>query len=371
MRFHKNVTIVGWGNDPTDPSRLYSTDRVIGIVEANLMNWLAKRNKSFEELAMVEQRRADLVAIRATTAEKWAESTGIRTRQIYFDDSIGTTELAIIAAENALASAAQNDSNFSREKIGLIVSGSASFADAYPDLSCVLQDKLGIPSAGALFLSGACCSGTEAFIAASALLQTGCVMYALVVSSEKVASWFCDFMDKNALLWGDGASALVIKATIGDNPNFGLLGMDMLAYGNLSGTTRSRGLGAHPDHRNFPANNASMEGRARELHRWASQPIAKDLERYVGEEQISVNDRTFLIPHHGNKNIGHHCGERVGIPPERVLSQIEVRANMSSASAFHTTAHYANQGFFRKGDLIIYLTFGGGAKRNICHYRWG
>lgn len=369
MQFLKNISVIGWGDVPTDPSRSYSNERVIGMIEAKLMDWLSKPNKTAEEQAQIPKRLADLQDIREMTSERWKAMTGIESRQYYMDDSIWPYHLAQIAGENALKVAEQNHPGFSRDKISLVAGGSSSFGDAFPGASCREQDYFGIPNAGAIDLTGACCSGTEAFIVASSLLQLGAGKFALIALGEKTGSWCADRMDKNSLLWGDGGSAVVLYADPNGDPDYGLIDFDMKSYGHLADTTRSCGIGAHPDHR-LMAVNASMEGQAKKLQRWVRSDVTDALHAYIEGIGLVINDRTFLLPHNGNIVMAEGLAEKLGIPPDRVLHRLIDHGNQSSVAIFSTLAYYANLGLFKKGDTLILATFGGGAKHNFVVIRW-
>ncbi len=353
MQLRNVVNIIGWGNVPVEPRFTYSNERVLGMIESNLL-----REGQFEKAA----------EIHLMTQESVRAKLGIEQRQ-YIWDKI-TIELALIAAENALMVAAANDSNFSREKVHLIISGGSTPDDLYPSCAAQLQNLLGIPDAEAFDVSAACCSGTQALIEAVRALQVGSNVYTLVVTAEKIGSWCNNRMDENALLWGDGASAVVVQSNNGGNRNYGVLNFLSRSDGRLAGTTRSRGIGAHPDHRTFPALNASMEGRGPEIYGWVIGPVAAQLKQFVADSGITVDERTFLLPHNGNLRMVHKVGQAIGIAPERVLNCIAERGNQSSASVFSTLAHYADQDFFKHDDQLIFATFGGGVAYNFVLYRW-
>jgi 3-oxoacyl-[acyl-carrier-protein] synthase-3 len=114
-----------------------------------------------------------------------------------------------------------------------------------------------------------------------------------------------------------------------------------------------------------------MEGRGPEIYQWVIKTVAKKLKQFLIDSDISVNERTYLIPHNGNLRMVLRLGEAIGIPPERVLNRIAERGNQSSASVFSTLAHYAEElGQFNSGDQLIFATFGGGVVYNFIAYLW-
>lgn len=365
MRLSHPIQIIGWGDTPTEDRFSVDNPTVLRAIERKLEPLVVGSQQSEHER---ERYRLELEKVRAHTTESVTKKLGIVTRQ-YIPEA-DSTELARQAAERAIAVAERNNPNFSREKIHLIVSGGSTPDDLYPSCAAKLQYLLNIPDAEAFDVSAACCSGTQAFIETVRALQTGCDMYALVAVGETIGSRCNDHMDENALLWGDGGSAVVVYAGFSDNRNFGVQDFISRADGSLYGTTRSRGIGVHPDHRRFPALNASMEGRGTEIYQWVIGPIAQKLKQFLVDSRISIDERTFLLPHNGNWRMVRRLGEVIGIPPERVLNRIAERGNQSSASVFSTLAHYAELGYFQRNDQLIFATFGGGVVYNFIAYRW-
>lgn len=354
MRFQTKTTIIGWGDVPTDPNYHYTNEQVLDLIRTKLTG-----KGMMKELGKIE----------SMTGESVREKLGIENRQYYVGDTYSSTELARIAAERAITVAERRDSSFSREKIELIVSGGSTPDDVYPSCAAKLQHLLGIPNAEGFDVSAACSSGAQALITASRAIALGEYQYALVAVGEKIGSWGCDHLDENSLLWGDGGGAVVLSAS-STLLKSGVIDYVSRVDGSLSGTTRSRGIGAHPDHRTFPALNASMEGRGTEIFRWVIGPVAKLLQEFVAQNNLPITDRTFLLPHNGNLRMVQSVGKAIGIPPERVLNRIAERGNQSSASVFSTLAHYANNDYFRPGDVLIFATFGGGVIYNFVAYRW-
>lgn len=365
MQLSRSIQIIGWGDTPTEDRFSVDNSTVLRMIERNLEPLAFSSQLPSEER---DKYRTELEKIRAHTAESVTEKFGIVTRQ--YIPNTNSTELARQAAERAIAVATRNDPNFSREKIHLVISGGSSPDDLYPSCAAKLQHQLGIPDAEAFDVSAACCSGTQALIEAIRALQIGCDLYVLIALGETVGSRCDDHMDENALLWGDGGGAIVVRVDMAGNKKFGVQNFVSRTDGSLSGTTRSRGIGTHPDHRRFPALNASMEGRGSDLYRWVIGPVAKKLKKFLEDSRITVDERTFLVPHNGNLRMVCRVGEVIGVPSEQVINRIAERGNQSSVSVISTLAHYAEQDFFKRGDQLIMVTFGGGAIYNFTIYRW-
>jgi 3-oxoacyl-[acyl-carrier-protein] synthase-3 len=342
MRLHTGVSIIGWGNVASSPECAYDNERVLSIIEQNLV--AAGRSVEAEKIATF-------------TSQSVTDKLGIRERQYRF------------GAEQALASAAQNDPDFDRSKIHLIISGGSTPDDLYPSCAANLQHLLGIKDAEAFDVSAACSSGSQAVIEAVRALQVGCDTYALVAVGEVVGSTGNNREDEDSLIWGDGGGAVVLQAGVSLNRSYGVLNFRSRTDGSLAKITRSRGIGSHPDHRSMPL-SPSMEGQGRRIYRWVVTDVAEQLKQFIVDSKITINSRTFLLPHNGNLKMVMSLAEDVGIPSEQVLTLIPTRGNQSSASVLATLAEYANHGYFQHDDQLILATFGGGVIYNFLLYRW-
>lgn len=352
MRLPKQTLIIGWGDVPAEDRFSFPNDQVLKMVQRN------RQQAGLDPLTV--------------TAEDMTSKLGVITRQYIarVDPSIGATELARIAAERAIAMVEAKDRYFDRSKIKFVISGGSSPDNLFPGAGPLLHAQLGIPNVEAYDVSAACCSGTQALINAIRSIQFGPDEYALVAIGETIGSWTNDLMTEDSFIWGDGGSAVLIKGTYG-NRNFGFQAFKSRADGTQASTTLSRGIGAHPEHRDFPALNASMEGQGKKIYKWVIGPVAAALGEFLCESQIKVDNRTFLVPHNGNLRMVQEVGKTVGIPPERVLNQVARRGNQSSASVLSTLAYFADQNFFEKGDQLVFAAFGGGLIYNFIVYRWG
>ena len=133
--------------------------------------------------------------------------------------------------------------------------------------------------------------------------------------------------------------------------------------------TRSLKIGTHPDHTTFPQADASMLDHGKDIHRYAIRAVSSVIGELLAEHGLE-QESPYLLPHNSNLGMVRQIGTRLGIPQDRVLTRIVERGNTSSASIPITLAHYARQGKFESGDLLILAAFGGGMAIDAALYRW-
>lgn len=363
-----SIQIGGWGDVPTEEQFKVYNQAVLEKIRDTIEQELGVNPSQDAEL------RRQLEKVKAKTPEQWAKTTGIISRQWYPERS--STDLAIMAAERAVAVARRDDPFFHPRNIKLVISGGSSPDYVFPACACRIQDALGISDGTTepLDVSLACCSGTQALITAIRAMVDDSfdqepIDYALVSTGEAIGSRANCLLHEHGLLWGDGGGAVVLKR-VHDDPGYGFLHFRSRSYGSLAGTTKSRGLGTALDNQGFGYIDASMEGRHFEIYEWTQREIPAALDDYVNATKLTVTDRTILLGHNGSVKILWGIGKKLGIDRENILHRLPDRGNQSSASVLSTLSFFADQNRFQRGDTLLFVTFGGGLAYNILTYRW-
>jgi 3-oxoacyl-[acyl-carrier-protein] synthase-3 len=174
----------------------------------------------------------DLATILDTTDEWIVSRTGIRERRI---SHVGLGEMAYVAAARALAAA-----GVAAGRLDLIVFGTCSHEDQVPNMASGIQARLGAAAAAAYDINTACTSFLYGLSTATALIRTGVVRNALVIGAELISP-FMDWSDRDvAVLFGDGAAAVVLEAT--EEP-LGLLAEKLGCFAEARETLRVQGMG--------------------------------------------------------------------------------------------------------------------------------
>ncbi|MDR1238918.1 MAG: ketoacyl-ACP synthase III [Treponema sp.] len=321
----------------------------------------------------------DDLAKRIDTSDEWVRShTGIGARHIAGED-IACSDLALQAAKNALAQAAGfenpvDSGNEERERaiaeaalgLDLIVLATAT-ADYYgcPPTACIVQDKLGAKNAGAMDVS-ACCTGfIYGLETAAGLLSINKERKRALVIGAEVLSRITDWEDRNCVLFGDGAGAVLIEktSTPAEGPERrGLLRTILRADG--SGTESlifRRGGSRYPFRTGETVEKAThieMNGQA--VYNFAVRAVTETISGLLEMEGITLGDLARIIPHQANARIVQAAGKRLGIPEETFFLNIEEYANTSAASIPIALDEMNRSGQLKRGDLILTVGFGGG-----------
>lgn len=295
-------------------------------------------------------RNADLEQ-KLDTSDAWIiERTGIRERRIAAPH-VKTSDLAVEAAEAAMAAAGVTAAD-----IDLVIVATATPDDTFPATATRVQARLGIRK-GAAFDVAAVCSGfVYALTVADALLKTGAHSRALVIGAE-LFSRLLDWEDRTtAVLFGDGAGAVVLEATSGGER--GILAARLHADGRhgdllfVDGGPGSTGT----------VGKLRMKGR--EVFRHAVTNLASVVEEVLEDAGLPASDLDWIVPHQANARILEATARKLGLPMERVVVTVNSHANTSAASVPLALDQAVRDGRIKPGQLCLLEAMGGG-------FTWG
>ncbi|HDR7654828.1 beta-ketoacyl-ACP synthase III [Bacillus wiedmannii] len=282
------------------------------------------------------------------TSDEWIRTrTGIAERRIA-DDTIDTSYMAVEASKKAL-----EDAGISGEDIDLILVATVTPDRAFPAVACVIQEAIGAKHAAAMDLSAACAGFMYGMITAQQFIQTGTYKNVLVVGSDKLSK-IVDWNDRNtAVLFGDGAGAIVMGAVAEGR---GVLSFELGADG-------SGGKHLYQDE------YVMMNGR--EVFKFAVRQLGDSCLRVLEKAGLTKEDVDFLVPHQANIRIMESARERLNLPQEKMSMTIEKFGNTSASSIPIAMVEELQNGRIQDGDLIILVGFGGGLTWGAVALRWG
>ncbi|WP_242212657.1 beta-ketoacyl-ACP synthase III [Bacillus cereus group sp. BfR-BA-01383] len=282
------------------------------------------------------------------TSDEWIRTrTGIAERRIA-DDTIDTSNMAVEASKKAL-----EDAGISGEDIDLILVATVTPDRAFPAVACVIQEAIGAKHAAAMDLSAACAGFMYGMITAQQFIQTGTYKNVLVVGSDKLSK-IVDWNDRNtAVLFGDGAGAVVMGAV---SEGRGVLSFELGADG-------SGGKHLYQDE------YVMMNGR--EVFKFAVRQLGDSCLRVLEKAGLTKEDVDFLVPHQANIRIMESARERLNLPQEKMSMTIEKFGNTSASSIPIAMVEELQNGRIQDGDLIILVGFGGGLTWGAVALRWG
>lgn len=282
------------------------------------------------------------------TSDEWIRTrTGIAERRIA-DDTIDTSYMVVEASKKAL-----EDAGVSGEDIDLILVATVTPDRAFPAVACVIQEAIGAKHAAAMDLSAACAGFMYGMITAQQFIQTGTYKNILVVGSDKLSK-IVDWNDRNtAVLFGDGAGAIVMGAV---SEGKGVLSFELGADG-------SGGKHLYQDE------YVMMNGR--EVFKFAVRQLGDSCLRVLDKAGLTKEDVDFLVPHQANIRIMESARERLNLPQEKMSMTIEKFGNTSASSIPIAMVEELQNGRIQDGDLIILVGFGGGLTWGAVALRWG
>jgi 3-oxoacyl-[acyl-carrier-protein] synthase III len=290
----------------------------------------------------------ELSTIVDTTDEWIMTRTGIRERRIAAPEE-ALTDLALPAARRALAQA-----RVDAKDIDLLVCATVTPDMMFPTSSALLADVLEAPDAAAYDLLAGCTGFMYALAQAYGMIAAGLAERALVVGGD-VLSRILDWTDRSTLvLFGDGAGAVVLERV----PEPGFLGFELGADG---------GGGIHlslPGSGSRRIEDASANGfvhmNGREVFKFATRVLVSSAQAVLDRCGVSVDEVDVYVPHQANVRIMDHAAEKLGIPQERMVVNVDRYGNTSSGSIPLALVDAQRDGRLKKGDLVLMTGMGAG-----------
>lgn len=283
------------------------------------------------------------------TSDEWIVTrTGIRERHIAADDE-HTSDLAWHAAEQAIQSA-----GISRQEIDLIIVATTTPDRIFPSTACLLQSKLKLAGCPAFDIQAVCSGFVYALATADQFIRCGSAKCALVVGAETI-SRITDWSDRsNCILWGDGAGAVILRAS--NEP--GIISAHLHADGSYAELLHVVGGVS----RQVAKPTIEMEGNA--VFKAAVNILDAIVEETLGPNGMEKHHVDWLVPHQANIRIIQATAKKLGMDMARVVVTIDRHGNTSAASIPLALDVAVRDGRIQRGDTLLMEAFGGG-------FTWG
>ena len=308
-------------------------------------SYLPPKRLSNAELA------AELAQQGVETSDDWiVERTGIRARHFAAPD-VACSDLATEAARQALAAA-----QIPASELDLIIVATSTPDMVFPSTATMVQHKLGAAGCPAFDVQAVCSGFIYALTVADSMIRAGSAKKALVIGSE-VFSRILDFKDRTTcVLFGDGAGAVVLKAS--DTP--GILATSLHADGsqsdilNVPGQVHSGKVVGDPFLR--------MDGQA--VFKFAVRALSDSAIECCESAGVSPDQIDWLIPHQANVRIIDAIGKRLSLTTDRVIITVDHHGNTSAASVPLALDEAVKDGRVKRGQTLMLQGVGGG-------FTWG
>lgn len=297
------------------------------------------------------------------TSDEWIKTrTGIRERRIV-DENEATSDLATKAALNAI-----KDANLTPEDIDLIIVATITPDMIFPSTACLVQANIKATKAACFDLEAACSGFIYGITVGKQFIESDTYKHVLVIGAEAL-SRILDYEDRStAILFGDGAGAVVM----GPVSEGGVLSTSLGSDGNGK------------DYLNIPAGGsktpASEDSIKNRLHfiKMAGSDVFKFAVRIMQDASVEciksanleIQDIDYLIPHQANIRIIEASAKRLKLSMDKVYVNLDKYGNMSAASIPVALDEAYREGKIKKGDNIVLVGFGGGLTWGASVVRW-
>lgn len=296
---------------------------------------------------------ADLEKIVETSDEWITTRTGIKQRHKARDDEY-TSQFGTTASTQAIERA-----GLKPDDIDLIVCATTTPDQIMPSTGALIQAQLGASNAAGMDVFAACSGFLYGLTMVESMIRTGQVRYALVIGAE-VLTKYVDYTDRSTcVIFGDGAGAAVLGPVAEDK---GILATKIRSDGRYEEQLYAPGGGTKlgTTHKTIDDGLHFFKMKGNELFKVAVRSMAEISAEMIEKAGYTVDDIDLVIPHQANQRITDAVASRLGIPEEKVFSNIAEHGNTSSASIPIAIDECIQSGKVKEGSLVLLTAFGGG-----------
>ena len=288
------------------------------------------------------------------TSDEWIKTrTGVERRHIASQEQ-ATSDLGIEAAKKAII-----DANISKEDIDLIVLGTTTPDYVFPNTATLIQEGLGIHGCPAFSLEAACSGFVYALSTADKFIRSGSSKCALVIGAE-VMTKLIDWEDRSTcVLFGDGAGALILKAS----EEQGIIDCKLGADGKYKDLLWYP-AGVSKNFDKLGGNQTNLEMSGNDVFKVAVKTLGNVAVDTLNKNNIDKDELDWLVPHQANLRIIQATAKRLELPMDKVILTVQDHGNTSSASIPMAFDVGVKDGRIQRGQLILMEAFGGG-------FTWG
>ena len=295
------------------------------------------------------------------TSDEWITSrTGMKERRV---SHVSAIEMSTVASKRALACAGLDPAD-----VDLIIYGGVSNDELCPNSASGVQLALGAKRAAAIDLNTACTSFCYGLATATAMIRTGMIRNAVVIGVELI-SRYMDWSNRNvAVLFGDGAAAVVLQASENEE---GVLGSVLGCDAEARQTLRVRGFGCGYAGQGITFGDTIWDFDGQVIFKRAVKAMSEASTRVLAEHGVAAEDVSLVIPHQANLRIIESVAKHAGIPMEKVVVTVEKYGNMSAATVPVALVEALELGRVQPGSWVLMPAFGGGLTYCSLLVKWG
>jgi len=297
------------------------------------------------------------------TSDEWITTrTGMKRRH-WASDEEGTSDLA-----SAAASAALMHAGLTARDIDCFIVATVTPDFYFPATACLVASRLGVAEKAAFDIAIACSGFIYGLTVASGLIRSGVYRRIMLIGAETLSK-ILDKEDRStAILFGDGAGAVILEQSEADSFLAATLGAD---------GSRPELLYAHGSGFRKPIDHAALDAKVQLIHmqgpetfKLAVTKMVESTDSVLAKASLRKSDVTFLIPHQANRRIIDAMARYLDLPEEKVIVNIAEYGNTSAASIPLALSETVRAGLLKAEDLIVFVAFGGGLSWGAVAWRW-
>jgi 3-oxoacyl-[acyl-carrier-protein] synthase-3 len=299
------------------------------------------------------------------TSDDWIRTrTGIQERRVA-EPGTPTSELALRAARQAL-----EYRGIAASELDLIVVATVTPDMIFPATACILQDKLKATKAWGFDLSAACSGFLYALTVGAQMIETGAQKKVLVIGADVMTS-ILDYQDRTTcVLFGDGAGAVLLEPAEGDDEGI----FDFLNEVDGSGACHlympAGGSALRPSHETVDKRQHFIKQDGGHVFKYAVRKMADVPRQLLERNQMSAEQVDLFVAHQANARIIDAARERLGLPEERVVKNIQTYGNTTAATIPLALATALDQKRLKRGDRVLLASVGAGLTVGAVLMRW-
>lgn len=297
------------------------------------------------------------------TSDEWImQRVGIKERRILKGEGLGTSDLGANAVDGLL-----KKTGTSPDEVELLICATITPDMAFPATANIISEKAGIKNAFSFDLGAACSGFLFALQTAAAYIESGNYKKVIVVGADKMSS-ITDYTDRTTCaLFGDAAGAVLLEP---GEEETGI--MDYIFHVDGSGSKflhmKAGGSVRPPSHETVDAREHYVYQEGQSVFKFAVVKMAEVAVEIMEKNNLKAEDIAWLVPHQANLRIIDATGRRMGLPPEKVMINIENYGNTTAATIPLCLWEYEKQ--LKKDDKLILAAFGGGFTWGSIYLKW-
>jgi 3-oxoacyl-[acyl-carrier-protein] synthase-3 len=299
------------------------------------------------------------------TSDQWImDRTGIRERHV-LAGGLGTSDMCVEAAKKCLAARGVEPT-----EVEAIIVGTVTPDMMFPSTACLVQDKIGAKGAWGFDVSAGCSGFVFALQAGVKLVESGAHDKVLVCGAD-ANTRMTDYTDRTTcILFGDGAGAVLIEPAAEGEIGFIDFVHEVDGSGGASLNLKGGGSLNPPTHETVDKKMHYIHQDGQAVYKFAVRKMAEATVRVLERNGVSGADLGCFIPHQANKRIITSTADRLGLPPERVIINIDKYGNTSAGTIPLAMETAIEEGKLKKGDLVLLAAVGAGFTVGAALMRW-